>query len=101
MSEIGALDDTTWTQLTLRTLTVTRGRIGRAQKVAERAATQPPTNSTLAILNLLVRGLDDDWDRRSVTELAAQTIGQAAQLNEIPEYQRLRTTLLERGVLRT
>jgi hypothetical protein len=101
LSEIGILDDTTWTQLTLRTLTITRGRIGRAHKVAERAATQPPTNATLAILNELVRGLDDDWDRRSVTELAAQTIGRAEQLAHTPEYQRLRTTLLERGLLTT
>jgi hypothetical protein len=101
LSEIGALDDTTWTELTLRTLTITRGRIGWARKVAERAATQPPTNTTLAILNELVRGLDDDWDRRSVTKLAAQTIGRAEQLADTPEYQRLRTTLLERGLLAT
>jgi hypothetical protein len=85
LSEIGALDDTTWTELTLRTLIITRGRIDWARKVAERVATQPPTNTTLAILNELVRGLDDDWDRRSATELAAQTIGRAEQLAHTPE----------------
>jgi len=101
LSEIGALDDDTWTDLTLRTLTATRGRIDWAHKVAERATAQPLSKRMLAILNELVRGLDDDWDRRSVTELAAQAIGQATQLADTPEYKRLRTTLLERGALTT
>jgi hypothetical protein len=100
-SEVDVMDDNTWTDLTLRTLTATRGRIDWAQKVAERATTQPPSNRTLAILNQLVRGLDDDWDRRLVTELAAQAIGHAGQLADTAEYKRLRTTLLERGALTT
>jgi hypothetical protein len=99
LSEISALDDDTWTDLTRRTLTATRGRIDGAHKVAERAMSQPPSTGTLAILNELVRGLADDWDRRSVTELAVQALGQAKHLANTPEYGRLRTALLERGVL--
>jgi hypothetical protein len=98
LSEIGALDNDTWTDLTRRTLTATRGRIDWAHKVAERAAAQPPSTGTLAILNELARGLVNDWDRRSVTELAAQALGEAKHLANTPEYKRLRTTLLERGV---
>jgi hypothetical protein len=99
LSGSSALDDDTWTDLTRRTLTATRGRIDWAHKVAERAAAQPPSTGALAILNQLVRGLADDWDRRSVTELAAQALDQARHLAHTPEYGRLRSALLERGVL--
>jgi hypothetical protein len=99
LSEISDLDDDTWTDLTQRTLNATRGRIDWAHKVAERAAAQPPSTGTLAILNLLVRGLADDWDRQSVMELAAPALGQAKQLADTAEYKRLRTTLLERRML--
>jgi len=99
LSGSSALDDDTWIDLTRRTLTATRGRIDWAYKVAERAAAQPPSTGTLAILNQLVRGLADDWDRRSVTEFAAQALDQARHLAHTPEYGRLRTALLERGVL--
>jgi len=99
LSDISALDDDTWTDLTRRTLAATRGRIDWAHKVAERATTQPPSTGTLAILNELVRGLADDWDLRSVTELAVQALDQAKHLANTPEFGRLRTALLERGVL--
>jgi hypothetical protein len=99
LSEISVLDDSAWTDLTRRTLTATHGRIDSAHKVAERATAQPPSTATLAIMNQLVRGLADDWDRRSVTELAAQALGQAEHLAGTSEYKRLRTTLLERGML--
>jgi hypothetical protein len=99
LSEISALDDDTWTDLTQRTLTATRGRTDWAHKVAARAAAQPPSTGALAILNQLVRGLEHDWDRQSVTELAAQALDQAKALADSAEYKRLRTTLLERGVL--
>jgi len=99
LSDISAIDNDTWTDLTRRTLTATRGRIDWAHKVAERATTQPPSTGALAILNQLVRGLADEWDLRSVTELAAQALGQAGHLADTPEYKRLRTTLLERGML--
>lgn len=99
LSEISALDDETWTDLTQQTLTATRGHIDWAHKVAERAAAQPPSTGTLAILNQLVRGLENDWDRQTVMELAAQTLDQANALSGTAEYKRLRTTLLERGMV--
>lgn len=99
LSDIGALDDDTWIDLTRRTLTATGGRIDGAHKVAQRATTQPPSAGTLAILNHLVRGITDDWDQRSISELAAQALDQAEHLANTPEYKRLQTTLLERRVL--
>jgi len=91
------VDDTAWTDLMLRTLAITHGRIDWAHRVAERAAIQPPSAGTLAILNELVRGLAEAWDRRNVTELAVNALGRSKPLADTPEYKRLRTTLLERG----
>jgi hypothetical protein len=98
-AEIGVLAEATWKDLTLRTLTANHGRIDWAHKVAERAAGSPPTTGTLAIFNELVRGLTDEWDRRRTAELAVETLNQAKQLADTLEYQRLRTTLQERGLL--
>jgi hypothetical protein len=98
-AEISALDDTTWARLTRQTLNVTRGHIDWARHVAERAARPQPTPDTLEILNQLLRGLPDGWDQRSVAETAALAIKKAAPSHrDTPEYQRLHTTLLERGV---
>ena len=99
LSDTSAIDNDTWTDLTRRTLTATGGRIDGAHKIAERATAQPLSTGTLAILNQLVRGLADEWDQRSVTGLAVQALGQARHLAGTPEYKRLRTTLLERGML--
>jgi len=98
-AEISALDDITWARLTRQTLTITRGRIDWARNVAGRAARPRPTSDTLEILNQLLRGLPDGWDQRSVLETATLAIKKASRRQtETPEYQRLRTTLLERGV---
>jgi hypothetical protein len=98
-AEISTMDDAVWANLTLRTVTVSHGRIDWAHKVAERAASIPHTPTTLAILNELVRGLADEWDRRQTAEIAAEALSQATDLVDTTEYQRLRTTLLERGLL--
>jgi hypothetical protein len=98
-AEISALDDITWARLTRQTLTITRGRIDWARNVAGRAARPRPTPDTLEILNQLLRGLPDGWDQRSVLETATLAIKKAnRRQTDTPEYQRLRTTLLERGV---
>jgi hypothetical protein len=96
-AEIDTIATDTWTDLTLQTVTATRGRIDWAHKVAERAAAQPPTTKTLDILNQLVRGLNDDWDRQTVAQLATQTLNQAQHLADTPEYKRIATTLAERN----
>jgi hypothetical protein len=98
-SEISVLDDAAWADLTLQTLTANHGRIDWAHRVAERASSIPPTPVTLGILNELVRGLPDEWDRRQVAETAVSVLNEATALSDTPEYQRLRTTLLERGLL--
>lgn len=97
-AEISAVDEEIWEDLTLRTLTGNRGRIDWAHKVAERAAASPPNPHTLAILNELVRGRTDEWDRRRTAELAVQALAGADGLANTSEYQRLRITLLERGL---
>jgi hypothetical protein len=96
-AEIDTIDTGTWIDLTLQTITATRGRIDWAHKVAERAAAQPPTVKTLDILNQLVRNLSHDWDRQSVTQLATQILTQTQHLADTPEYKRLQTTLAERN----
>jgi hypothetical protein len=98
-SEISVLDDAAWADLTLQTLTTNHGRIDWAPQGAERASNIPPTPVTLAILNELARGLPDEWDRRQVAETAVSVLNEATELADTPEYQRLRTTLLERGYL--
>ncbi len=99
LADARSFDDDRWADLTLRTLTASHGQIDWSHKVAERAAAQPASTRTLAILNELVRGLADDWDRRSVAELATRVLTQADHLTATPEYTRLQTTLLERGML--
>jgi hypothetical protein len=98
-AEISALDDVTWARLTRQTLNITRGRIDWPRRVADRAARPQPTPDTLEILNLMLRGLPESWDQRSVLDTATLAIKKANHpQTDTPEYQRLRTTLLERGV---
>jgi hypothetical protein len=98
-AEISALDDITWARLTRQTFNITRGRIDWARRVADRAARSQPTPDNFEILNRLLRGLPDGWDQRSVLEAAIITFPKAdRQQASTPEHQRLRTTLLERGV---
>ena len=92
------MDDATWNRLTRQTLKVTRGRTDKPRRVSERAAQQEPTPDTLEILNFLLRGLQDGWDHWNVLNDARRTIHRAEPLSGTPEYQRLRTSLLERGV---
>jgi hypothetical protein len=97
-AEITTLDQSTWADLTRRTLTATSGRIDWARHVAERAARDTPTPDVLEILNILVRRVaGDSWEQSSIIETAAQTISRADEpLSTTGEYQRLRTALLER-----
>ena len=97
-AEITSLDDATWTALTRQTLEITRGHIRWGRYVAKRAARLDPSSDTLEILNLLVRGLPDSWDRRDVLDTASHVVETlTSPLTTTPEYQRLRTATLERG----
>lgn len=98
-AEVSSLDDATWALLTRQTLAVTRGRIDWARRVADRAAHPQPSADTLEILNQLLRGLPDGWDRWHVLETARITVSRASHPQTgTSEYRRLRTTILERGV---
>lgn len=99
LAEVQKLDDGTWAQRTMATLAVTGGRIDWSQKVAERAASLGPSTTTLAIMNGLIRGASDEWDRRGNIDRAVALLQGAGELATTPEYERLRTTLLERGAL--
>jgi len=98
-AEVERLDDETWARRTVASLEVAGGRIDWSHKVAERAACLAPSTTTLAIINSLVRGTSDEWDRRGNIERAVEVIRASDGLAETPEYERLRTTLLERGAL--
>jgi hypothetical protein len=50
-------------------------------------------------MNSLVRGIADEWDRRGTAEEAAAVLVAATNLAGTTEYERLRTTLLERGAI--
>jgi hypothetical protein len=83
----------------MATLLVTGGRIDWSHKVAERATSMAPSTTTLAIMNSLVRGPSEEWDRRRSIECAVELLNKADDLKAMPEHGRLRTTLLERGAL--
>lgn len=99
MAEVDRLDDQTWADLTMKTVALSGGRVDWSHKVAERIASLPTSTTGLAIMNHLVRGTTDEWDRRGNIERAAAILDNADSLADTPEYQRLRTTLLERGAL--
>src|ERR1019366_2951915 len=98
-ANIPGLDDVTWNRLTRLTLTITRGRIDWAHRVADRAAHQQPTADTLEIHSQLLRGVSDSWEQRLVLDIATAAIKKATDPQTgTAEYKRLRTALLERGV---
>ena len=99
LSEVAAMDTAAWEELTLQTIRAAEGRIEWSHGIADRLATSHPTPTGLAILNELVRGRLDDWDRLNVAEKAKAILSRANGLQDTDDYKRLRTTLLERGVI--
>ncbi|MFD3740356.1 hypothetical protein [Streptomyces sp. NPDC058629] len=99
MAEVKAIADNTWNDLTLGTLSATHGKIDLSQSVAERAADQEQSEQTLAILDSLIRGLEEEWDRREVATYAKSSLLSAASIVDTPNYRRLRNTLMERGLM--
>jgi hypothetical protein len=98
-AEATEIDDEVWARLTLSTLQRSGGAIDWAHAVAERVYRLTPSTTTLAIFDELIRHSEHEWDRRRAAELAAEHLAQTPALSNAPEYQRLRTTLLERGSL--
>ena len=93
------LGDEDWARLTQKTLGLTGGKLDCEHKVADRALASGPSTTMLSIMNSLVRNPIDEWGRRNTAEKAAALLQAAAELAGTPEYERLRTTLLERGAL--
>ncbi|WP_405918003.1 hypothetical protein [Streptomyces sp. NBC_00728] len=99
MAEVSAIADSDWNVIMLNTLLAAQGRVDLPQSVAERASAQAQSKETLAILDVLVRGLEEEWDRREVASNAKSSLLSAESLKETAEYRRLRNTLLERGLM--
>ena len=97
LAEITAMGSDVWEELTLRTIRAAGGRVDWSHRIAERLEASQPTPTSLAILNELVRGKLEDWDRLNVAEKAADILSRANDLQDTDDYKRLRTTLLERG----
>jgi hypothetical protein len=98
-TEVRRIEDELWAELTLRTLQTSGGAIDWAHGVAERVHPMAPSTTTLAIFDDLIRHSERDWDRRRSAELAVEHLAVAHALAATPQYQRLRTTLIERGLL--
>ena len=99
LSMIDEMDSELWAELTLETLTSTRGRLASSHRVAERIAASPPGGTGLAIMDMLVRGQNDPWSSRRVIEEAVGILNSARVLSATDEYRRLHSTLLERGAI--
>ncbi len=99
LSGVTAMDTAVWEELTLRTIEAAEGRIDGSHEITERLESSPPTTTGLAILNELVRGHLDRWDRLNVAEKAAAILSSASDLQETDDYKLLHTTLLERGII--
>lgn len=97
-SEVRMLANPIWERLTLETAERVSGRLDWSHAVAERAKEPPISVEGLAIMNQLVRGQVDEWDRIRIIETAVEALRAAKdELAGTEEYSRLRTTLIERG----
>ena len=100
MHLVDALDDEVWAQLTRRTLEATADRGFWLHGVADRAMELPPTTAKLAVLNAIVRGHLEPWDRYHIAEHINTVIQNAAELEATAEYQQLITALREHDIIR-
>ena len=98
-AELESMDSELWAELTLQTLQSSGGVIDRGHGVAERAMGLTPSQTSLAIVNELVRGQIDDWGLRDIADHAAELVSSAQGLEGTDEYGRLRTAFLERGMI--
>jgi hypothetical protein len=97
-AEVKALDRERWEALTLASAELAHGRLEWAHEVAKRAADESITEAGLAILNELVRGQVDEWDRLQVMQTALTALSTAAEVHRESEpFGRLRTSVIERG----
>ena len=102
MCRAAALDTDRWAHLTLETL----GKLGKTDvrtpwvyEVAKRAKSPPATVTKLALLDRLIRERSDQWALRHIADNIQEFLTTASSLEGTDEYQRLRTALLERGMI--
>lgn len=99
LSTVG-LEQGPWENLTLETLRHSQGEIDLSGSVAKRVMEAAPSTLGLAILDQLVRGSMQDWERRSIATQAGRYLSSVPrQLRVTSEFQRLRTALIERGAI--
>ena len=97
-SEAFSIDDTQWAKRTLETLQLTGGHINGERQVTERALELDDKKSCLEIFNYLIRANNSSEKISKENDYACQALESAQELSETPEYERLRTALLERGL---
>ncbi len=97
-SEAFSIDDTQWAKRTLETLRLTGGHINHEYGVTKRALRLEDKKSCLEIFDYLIRGNSSLYTISKTNEYACQALESAQELNKTPEYDRLKTALLERGL---
>ena len=99
MHDVTALDDERWAELTLSTLQATPDRGRWLFGVTNRAKAQPVTRTKLALLNTIVRGQLEPWDRYHIAGHTNELLQNANRLRDTVEYQQLLTALSERDMI--
>lgn len=92
-----SLPDSQWLECTRRTLEKTDGRLAYASDVAERVERLHPDETTLSILDMLIRTTRPSADYWGVDRLAIAHLSRASELQDSAAYRSLRIALLERG----
>ncbi|QHT54643.1 hypothetical protein GXP71_00020 [Cellulomonas sp. H30R-01] len=99
LAEACGIADGAWCRLTLRTARATPTGLDWSSRVAERAAAMTASETTLALLDELVRHPRRPWDGYRAAEHALTHLSAArGPLLETPEYRRLHAALVERGL---
>lgn len=100
MCLVSSLDDDCWAQLTRRTLEATADRGFWLYRAANRAMELPATTAKLAVLNAIVRGHLEPWDRYHIARHINSVIHNATELESSAEYRQLVTALREHDIIR-
>ena len=93
------MDDSEWSELTLRTMRASTSPIDWPRGIAKRLGDMAPTPTGLAILDDLIRRPGATWGTRTVEEVALKVLARSEHLRGGAEYQRLEGALAERGLL--
>ena len=97
---VSALDDERWAQLTRRTLEATADRGFWLHGATDRAMELPPTRAKLAVLNAIVRGHLEPWERYHIAEHINLVLQNATELESTVEHRQLTTALREHDIIR-